>query len=230
MSFVELIYIYSASFPFSVDSVSSGSVSWESGAYNVSKGEFVLCGCTSGQCSHSKDMKYSCSVKWPHHGLVSFHFMRKPHAACGVGNRNHKLSSPPSSPGKTENCQIGTNFKMGREFGHWYLRSGNSGSKNFISFTSRSNHCTAALHTMGGLRMISNMETFGFCYILPMKFHHIFMDKTILPLNQGLRSQFKLRWRSYMQRANVNRPFGIRISDNRKAIVQNFCAHLLFRN
>ena len=41
--------------------------------------------------------------------------------------------------------------------------------------------------------MISNMETFGFCYILPMKFHHIFMDKTILPLNQGLRSQFKLR-------------------------------------
>ena len=114
-------------------SVSSGSVSWESGAYNVSKGEFVLCGCTSGQCSHSKDMKYSCSVKWPHRGLVSFHFMRKPRAACGVGNRNHKLSSPPSSPGKTENCQIGTNFKMGREFGHWYLRSGNSGSKNFIS-------------------------------------------------------------------------------------------------
>ena len=29
-----------------------------------------------------------------------------------VGNRNHKLSSPQSSPGKTENSQIGTNFNI----------------------------------------------------------------------------------------------------------------------
>ena len=175
------------------------------------------------------EVQLQCEVASSWSPLISFYEGGPAQRAAWAIETTQKPPSSPS-PGKTENCQIGTNFKMGREFGHWYLRSGNSGSKNFISFTSRSNHCTAALHTMGGPRIISNMKTFGFCYILPMKCHHIFMDKTVVPLNQRLRSQFKLRRRSYMQRANVNRPFGIRISDNRKAIVQNFCAHLLFRN